>query len=324
MNWSKVFSFFGSIGILLLLVISCSDENSDVKEVSLYEWKESQISPDGLFSYAQFEIGDDGHLYVSGSDATGGRAFYKYTGLNWMGNTWTKIGQPILDSYSNLETLKIYHGSVYYHVFNKLYKIEGEETTEILTSSVITSIELYKDRLIIIGEDLNVSNESYSIVSYDGATFEPLSNELALGRLIPANDKLYVQGYPGLAFDGQNLNALDFFGYFFNVDREESIYFGDALNSDFTLGKKSVNGEYETVGKTIHGIGNPRGVLLYDGTIILIGGDDLGTTSYVYYLNDERWVPIPINHVIYDVVVYNNRLLSISMDGKIYELVNQR
>ena len=323
MKSSRVLQFSARL-ILIILAISCSEENDSAPDApSAYEWKESIISPDGLFTYARFGVGDDGHLYAFGSyTETGQRACFKYPGPNWTGNTWTVISEPNLDTFSNLETLVIYHGSIYFHVFNTLFKIEGEETTEILSGEVITGIELYKDKLVIIGDDINVSNNNFTIVTYDGTNFEPVSTELALSRPIPANDKLYIQGFPGFAFDGQSLSELDYGGYFFAVDGDENIYFGDAYNKDFTLGKK-ISGGYETVGHTIHGIGIPREVLLYDNTVVMVGGDDLGTTSFAYYLDNEKWIQVPTDHVIYDVVIFDNKLLSMSLDGKLFELVKK-
>ena len=314
--------FLRSVSLAFItMAMSCSDD--DTEQPSPYKWEESAISPDNLFSHAQFEVGDDGFLYTWGTlPSTGQRAIFRYTG-NYL-NTWETIAEVNLDVYSNVESLTIIQGSVYLHVFNKLYKVENGLTSEILSADLITGIATLQNNIVICGEGINVSNDKFTIVSYDGTTFQPMSKELALGRIISANDKLYVQGFPGFSYDGQDLDSLDFYGYFYAVDEDESIYFGESLFSDFTMERKLANGQVETVGDVIRGFGAPHEVDLYNGTLFIASApefaDDIST---VYFLRDDKkWIKIPTEHYIYDVVIFDNKLFSISWDGKIYELVN--
>ena len=59
----------------------------------------------------------------------------------------------------------------------------------------------------------------------------------------------------------------------------------------------------------------------FDGTIFLVGVDNIREYSKVYFLKDDKWIEVPTEHVIYDVIVYDNRLITSSWDGKFYELV---
>jgi len=309
--------------IFITFVISCSDESNPVVEQVKYKWKETLMSPAGLFTDAQLEVGDDNYLYAcASSTVTGKPGFFKYPGPNWNSSPWTFIAQSDIYPFSNSQSFQIYQGSIYYHVFDKLYKVEGDDTREILSSDVISGIKAYKDKLIIVGEGINISNDKFTIVSYDGTSFEPLSKEMTIGRIISANDKLYIQGYPGFVFDGQNVNTLDFFGNFFAVDADESIYFGDSFNLSFTMEKKLIDGQIDGVGNSIKEFGNPQEVEFYDGMLIVVG-DVVNASSRAYYLGDQEWIQIPTTHSIYDVVVYGNKFLSISWDGKIFELVKK-
>lgn len=305
----------------ITMAIACSED--DVEQPSLYKWRESAISPEGLFYYAQFEVGDDGILYTWGSlTSSGQRRIFWYTG-NYV-TTWETIAEIDLDTYSNVETLTIFQGTIYFHVFNKLYKVENGLTSEILSGDIITGVATHQNKLIICGEGINVSNDKFTIVSYDGATFQPMSKELALSRIISANEKLYIQGFPGFSYDGQDLDSLDFYGYFYAVDKDESIYFGDSYFSDFTMQRKLDNGQVEIVGDIIHEFTNPQEVEMYNGTILISSvPESLDDFSSVYYLHDDKkWLKIPTEHYIYDMVIFQDKLFSIALDGTIYELVN--
>ncbi len=146
--------------------------------------------------------------------------------------------------------------------------------------------------------------------------------------IVPASNHLYIQGYPAFDFDGQDLNALDFYGYFVAVDSEQSIYYSDSFNSRFTLSKQRVDGRTEQVGNAINGIGgNLHNVEFYNGFIIVIGVDysdgTLFGTTLAYMLDDEKWGRIPTDHVIYDVISFENKFFAFVEDGEILELIQQ-
>jgi hypothetical protein len=235
------------------------------------------------------------------------------------------IAEIDLDLYSNLETLTIFQGTIYFHVFNKLFKIANGSATEILSGDVIRGISTYRDKLIVSGEGLNLSNDKFTVAIYDGVSFQPMSKELVLSRIIPANDKLYFQGFPAFTYDGQGLDSLDFYGYFYAVDAQENIYFGDSYFEDFKMQKKHSDGQIEVIGNVISGFGNPQEVEWYDGTLFVVSAaESAEESSKVYFLNEnQKWVQIPTEHFVYDVVIFNNTLLSISLDGKIYELLHK-
>jgi hypothetical protein len=310
----------GSI-LFMALSISCSDdEKEDVVGVSPYSWKESNLSANGVFTYALLEIGDDGNLYAYGiSSVNEHTGFYKLPGS--MSNTWTKVGEFNVNQFSNVQSFTVYHGSIYYHVFDKLYKIEGAETKEILSGGMLGGIEICKDELVIIGGGLKVSNDSYTMVSYDGTTFEPISKEMTTSRIIPANDKIYLPGFPSVVYDGKSLTPLNFYGSFVAVDEEEQMYYSDTYNNRLFLSRTSNYGQKEVLGDYIIGMGAILHDLeFFDGTIFLVGVDNFRGYSKVYFLKDDKWIEVPTEHAIYDVIVYDNRLIASSLDGKIYEL----
>jgi hypothetical protein len=308
-----------------MLAISCSEEAEPILE-NPYSWTESHLSPDNQFSFAQLDVGDDGVLYAFGiSPLTGEAGIFKYPGPTWFtNNTWTNIGEPDVSTASNLLSFEIHKGSIYFHVFDKLYQVEAGQTKEILSGDIITSIEATPDKLVIVGEGLNVSNDHFTIVSYDGTTIEPLSKEMSLSRSIQANNKVYIPGYPSHVYDGQTLNDVDFYGYFLAVDEDESLYFGDSYNERFTLSKQFIGGEKEVLGSYIEEMGSIfQSLELFDGTVFVIGVDYQNELTKVYFLNGDQWIQIPTDHVSYDVIVFDNKLISFAMDGKIYELAKK-
>ena len=159
----------------MALSISCSDDaKEEVVEVSPYSWKESNLSPDGVFWFAWLEIGDDEKLYAYGVPSVNGyNSFYQLAGST--SNTWSKVGEYNINVFYSVQSFKVYQGSIYYQVSNKLYKIDGAEIKEILSADYLTGIEIFQDKLIIIGGGINVSNDTYTMVSYDGTIFEPIS-----------------------------------------------------------------------------------------------------------------------------------------------------
>lgn len=309
----------------MALSISCSDDaKEDVVEVSPYSWKESNLSPNGVFTLARFEIGDDGKLYAYGIPSVNGHnSFYQLPGS--MSNTWTKVGEYNIDDFNNLQSFTVYQGSIYYHVSNKLYKIDGAETKEILSAGHLTDIEICQDKLVIIGGGINVSKESYTMVSYDGTMFEPISKEMTSSSItpaIPANDKIYLPGFPSVVYDGNSLTPLNFYGTFVAVDNEEQMYFHSTNNNRLFLSRRSNFGQEQALGDYIIGMGEIfRDLKFFDGTIFQVGSDVARGYSKVYFLKNDKWIEVPTEHVIYDVIVFDNRLIASSLDGKIYQLV---
>ena len=316
----------------LMLIISCDDDSSsEVKDVSRYEWQKSALSPNGLFFSALLKVGDDGRLYAFGTSGnSGAQSIFQYADNIGSDTKWVFVSKPQTDAYYNLENLAIFQGSIYYHGYNKLYKQENGSVLEVLSANVLRSIKVYNGKLIINGEGINISNNKFTVVSYDGTTFSPLSDVIQPINMMPANDKLYFPGWPAFVYDGQDLRPLDYSGYIYAVDVEESIYFGEAIFSDFTrqmsgftMEKKLLNGEISTVGNTVHKFGFPDIVQFYDGTLVMTGRENGNGPSTTFYLDDEKWIQIPTEHMIFDVIVYNDKLLSISLDGNIFELVKK-
>jgi hypothetical protein len=312
----KILQLSASV-VLLALAISCSDQSEEIVEVSPYSWKESELSPDGLFNYAWLGSDDDGNLYAYGTSPNRSTAFFKLTG-----GSWTNVGEPNVDEARTFQSYRIYHGSIFYHGAGKLYKIEGTENKEILSGAVIASIEVCKDELVVNGS-ISVSNDVFTIVSYDGTNIKPLSKEMTASRIVSANDKVYIPGFPAVSYDGHSLSLLNYYGFFVAVDREEQFYFRSApIDNKFHLSRRSNFGQEEKLGNPIVGMDEIfRDIEFFDGTTFTIGTDTMRGYSKVYFLKDDKWIEVPTEHVIYDVIVYDNRLIASSLDGKIYELV---
>jgi hypothetical protein len=308
--------------LFLALTISCSDdEKPEVVEASPYSWQESNLSPNGLFTNAVLEIGEDGSLYACGIPLLNKpAAFYKLPGP--MSSTWTMVGETHYNGPKAIQDFAVYQGSIYYHLpYDTLFKLEGTETKEILADG-IADIEVCQDELAIIGGGINVSNEDCTFASYDGNTFKPLAKDWALTRLIPANGKVYWPGFPSVVYDGKSLSQLNFYGDFWAVDGLEQMYSVSTFNNRLTLSRQSNYGQREVLGDQVTGIGEIfRGLEFFDGTIFLVGVDTLRGYSKVYFLKGDKWIEVPTDHVIYDVIVYNNRLITSSVDGKFYEIV---
>ena len=308
--------------VFITLAISCSEETEPIVG-SQYSWTKSHLSPDNRFSLAKLEVGDDGVLYAWGVSAvTGEPGIFRYPGPNsFTDNTWANVGEPNANMVNNLLSFEIHDGSIYYHVFDKLYQVKAGQTKEILSGEIITNIETVQDKLVIVGEGLNVSNDHFTIVSYDGTTIEPLSKEISLNRIIQANNKVYIPGNPSHVYDGQTMNNVDFNGYFLAVDEDESIYTNDSYNDRLILSKLFVGGEEQMVGNPIEGMGPIfKSLELFDGTVFVVGVDYHNELTKVYFLEGDKWIEIPTDHVSYDVIVFDNKLISFSLDGKIYEL----
>ena len=323
MKTSKILQLSAST-LFMALSISCSDDaKEEVVEVNPYSWKESNLSPNGVFTFPWFEIGDDGKLYAYGIPSVNGHnSFYQLPGP--MSNTWTKVGEYNIDDFHNLQSFTVYHGSIYYRVSNKLYRIDGTETKELLSANHLGSIEICQDQLVIIGGGISVSNDSYTMVSYDGTMFKPISKEMTSSSVIPAipaNDKIYLPGFPSVVYDGNSVTPLNFYGSFVAVDNEEQMYFYGTNNNRLFLSRTSNFGQKEELGDFIIGLGEIfRDFEFFDGTIFLVGVDVVRGYSKVYFLKDDKWIEVPTEHVIYDVIVYDNRLITSSWDGKFYEL----
>lgn len=302
----------------LALTISCADdEKAEDLEISPYSWKESSLSPNGLFTNAQFEIADDGNLYAYGKSENGVNGFYRLPGPT--SNTWTKVGEPVVNEF---HTFAVYQGSVYY-AFDKLYKLEGEETKEILNNGGIGDMEVCQGKLVFIGGSIDILNDRYAIASYDGTTFEPVSKDWTTHRgMIPANNKIYIAGYPSGVYDGKSITQLNFDGYFSAIDAEELIYYSETYNNRLSLYRTPNFGKREALGNPITGMADIfRSVEFFDGDIFVIGVDIYRGYSKVYFLKEDKWIEVPTEHVISDVIIYDNKLIASSTNGKIYELL---
>ena len=312
----KILQLSASV-VFLALATSCSDESEEIVEVNPYTWRESAMSPRGLFNNARLESDDDGNLYAYGTSPNGSAAFFKLTGGNW-----TNVGEPNVDEATYFQSFKIYHGSIYYNVPGKLYKIEGTENKEIMSGAVIGSMGVCKGELVVNGI-ISVSNDVFTIVSYDGTNIKPLSKEGTANSIVAANDKVYIPGFPAVSYDGGSLSLLNYYGFFVAVDREEQFYFRTApTGNELNLSRRSNFGQEEKLGNPIVGMHEIfRDFEFFDGTYFAIGTDTLRGYSKVYFLKNDKWVEVPTEHVIYDVIVYNNKLLTSSVDGKFYELV---
>ena len=128
---------------------------------------------------------------------------------------------------------------------------------------------------------------------------------------IPANDKIYLPGFPSVVYDGNSLTPLNFYGTFVAVDNEEQMYFHTTNNNRLFLSRTSNFGQEEELGNYIIGMGEIfRALEFFDGTIFLVGVDVFRGYSKVYFLKDDKWIEVPTEHVIYDVIVYDNKLLT--------------
>ena len=106
------------------------------------------------------------------------------------------------------------------------------------------------------------------------------------------------------------------------VDNEEQMYFHRTNNNNLFLSRISNGGPEEELGNYIIGMGEIfRKLKFFDGTIFLVGVDVIREFSMVYFLKDDKWIEVPTEHVIHDVIVYDNRLITSAWDGKFYELV---
>jgi hypothetical protein len=175
-------------------------------------------------------------------------------------------------------------------------------------------------KLIVIGDDLKVSDTDYSFVVYDGSQFSGISNEYFTGNSFTVNEKLFLPGYPSYRYDGTNLTALNFNGYFLAVDEDESLYYNFAESNQTAIYKRLKNEEKVKIGGSIPRLVYFSSLSFFKGTQIGIASTNPTTFSVTYYLRDGNWVELPTIASLSNVVVYDNRLFA-TTDQELIELI---
>jgi hypothetical protein len=301
--------------LVLVFLVSCS-EDSEVKPSSSYAWIPSP-SVTGSIDVYRLQIENDGVLYAL-ADLNGVKGIFKFSS-----DTWTlhkEINEPFFSG-SSSNRFAITGNVIYYSTFNELYKIEGSLSEKMLAGFYIKNLQVLDGKLIVIGEDLKVSDTDYSFVVYDGSQFNGISNEYFTGNSFNVNEKLFLPGFPSYKYDGANLTALNFNGYFLAVDEDESLYYNFAESNQTAVYKRLKNEDEVKIGGSIPGLINFSTLSFFKGTQIGIASTNPTTFSVTYYLRDGNWVELPTIASISNVVAYENRLFATADFGELIELI---
>jgi hypothetical protein len=311
----------------VLLIFSCESENNlapkDIPLSSSYEWILSSISPANPINFYMYDQrGND--LYAYGLE-NGSYGFYKLEGNSW--SLIEKVIQRGIDS--NVESFAIYNNEIYYSSWNSLYRLEDGVMKEIFTSPVGIIIELIfiDDKILISGQELQLNGKSYTMLSFNGIQFEPVSNHIIYqAKSIRLKDKILFAGKPGATYDGTKVTPNNFYGLFFGADDEGNIY-GFKDTPDFYKIYKSKGNQMTLIGEPTY-ISvfnyNLKSLDLIDETKVIFGTDGQ-SNAFTLVLNKNIWeeVKLPQPKFFHSVVNYNGRILASTEDGNLLELVKK-
>ncbi len=315
------FCLHSILPIVILILGACGEDQIPVPKddpISSLKWVESNIPPLNAITIMQLEVLDE-TLYALGSDDHGLISIYRYE------EQWQKLASLEDGNYplSNSYDFSFFKGVPYFMSFNKLYKIIDNKLVEILISKFILDIEFYNDKLFISGEDIFLNENKYSILSFDGISFTPISSEFIIGNIFKTKDRLYFQGFPGFELSGNDISPILFNGYFSFVDDEKYIYKADGYKQLISA-YKSKNGTEEKVGNTINTEFNynttPRIIAFHDTFVMILNGSDL-VSSVSYSLENDMWRELEATSQINSVVTFKERIIAYTQTGKILELV---
>lgn len=315
------FCLHSILPIVIIVLGACGEEQITIPQddpLSSLKWVESDIpSPDSI-TIMQLEVLDE-TLYAIGFDDHGLVSIFKYEA------EWKKLASledadyPLSNSYD----FSFFKGIPYFMSFNKLYKIIDNKLVEILTSKFILDMETYSDNLFISGEDILLNGNNYSILSFDGVTFSPISSEFIIGNILKANDKLYFQGFPGFETTGNDISPIQLNGYFNFVDEDNYIYTAEGTEKQILI-YKSKNGTEEKVGNTINtgfNFNTTPIVIAYKNTLVIILNGSGLVSSISYSLENDIWKKLEATSQLNSVVTLHKRVLAYTQEGKILELV---
>lgn len=301
--------------LLLILSVACSDDDASETEPVSYAWISSSISPAGSFEVTRIESKNN-VLYAQAS-FNQQKAIFRYSG-----NQWELYKEIPFDFISSYDRFAIINDVVYYSRYNELYKFQGQTTEKILSGSYIKNLYEFQGKLIILGDDIEVSGSSYAVATYDGTTFTGLSTETVSGKIFEVNGKLFLPGFPGQTYNGETITPMVFTGNFYAVDEEESLYFNDVTSNGTNIFKQLKNGNKIKVGEEISEQPLFYSLEFIDNTIVGVGNSNPQTFSFTYFLRGNTWIEIPTIASLSNITIYQNRLFA-TTNGTIVELVKK-
>jgi hypothetical protein len=302
--------------LLLTLSVACSDDDSAETEPGSYAWTPSSISPDGPFAASRIQSNNDTLYALAYFNETKG--IFRYNGNEW--DLYKEIPFGFLGSY---DQFTIINDVVYYSRYNELYKFQGSTMEKILSRGYIKNLYEFQGKLIIAGDAIEVSNSSYSVITYDGTTFTGLSDESVSGKIFEVNGKLFFPGLSGQTYDGTTITPIAFSGNFYGVDQEESLYFNDMTSNGTRIFKQLKNGNKIKVGEDIPEHPFFNSLEFIDNTIVGVANSNPQSFSFTYFLRDNAWIEVPAVATLANLTIHKNTLFA-TTQGSIVELVKSR
>lgn len=312
-GFSKSISTLSAFTVFsLLMILSCSHEDQIVPE--RYKWVESALTPTDR-SFIVLKVGPDGSLYAMEW------RLEKSVFAKFKNGAWETMAYGDADA-SNFTIL---NDTVYYATKTGIRRARNDFDEQILETTYYGYLETYRDKVFIVGSQLNYDGAEYSLIAYDGHSFLPIDQEVdpALGNYSKRSDgKLFISGNPVKVYDGTNLTAIDFSGIFANVDPEGAVYDIVNANDSVVVINKMANGKLQSVGKNIKTKAIITRMEFAHNTVFLKGKDPDSQVTTAFYLDqNDEWRTITTPYAIFFLINFEGELYATTTDGKIIQLV---
>jgi hypothetical protein len=292
---------------LMLVLLSCKKDNEFIPKN--YSWEvSSEIPP--FREIDKFRIGDSNTLLMSGvvDQDTG---VFKLNRGKWeiVEKTHFRVGDFIF-----------YRDVLYVTNGLGLFRV-GNSVVEKLSDARFMNLVVYNNRLIVSGYDpIEINNNPYGTVSFDGTSFTPVWIYGAFTFLI-VNNKLFIIDAVSVEYDGQEVKPIkDLSGESAAQDLNGNVYV--VANPRYNKCVVRQYNQSKILGDTL--MGNFLKIATYNKTIVVTGNKDPHTAaSYFYTVGSWK----EISSVEGDstitfgaMVTYNNKLLAVASSGLTVEL----
>lgn len=305
----------GLLGILTILSLtilsSCKDDES-IQQSEKYSWVLSEISPNGTFTIYDFKIGNDDQLYSMGWNGSQ-RIFGKLIDNNWQ--IIATVEENVIVDFT------VFNDTVYYGNYHTLKKAKGSLVKSILNSE-FCGLEVYNNTLFFTGTPIQFNGNKYTIMSYNGKTFDSIDQGIQSTNIKKIDNKLFIGGMPLKIFDGSKLIKTGYYGGYMNIDNFGSIYSSRTGDNDEIYIRKYINNKYVDVGNGVKTSVIVERIEFNSQTTVFSGVDVDKMTSETFFLNSKNiWTQISTLVQINDLISFNDKIFAATSDGQVLELV---
>jgi hypothetical protein len=288
--------------VVALVLLSCKHEDEIIPEK--YEWVVSSLTPTDV-GIIYLKAGPDGALYGFGIDGL----ILKIA--KFEKGAWETMAELPASAWD----FTILNDTVYYSTSTGIRRARNDFDEQLLEGR-LGNLETYNDKVFIAGTQFLYQGAFYSIIAYDGKSFQPIDQVGQSSIMKRVGKKLFIAGNPTQVYDGTNLSATESSGRFLNIDDEEAIYSWVSPIESRVVINKMVNGKLENVGENIKENISVQSLEFYKNTIIVAGFTIPSYKGVTYYLDsDNEWRPIKTEFAI-------NQLINV--DGEVYGKTDTR